>query len=101
MYNSKSHLKVYVPNRRNAYSKRTFVPTTSYPAAWKLEPRMRDIKDMVEIIESSDDSNCNSYDADLMNCKDPNAIANVHRMRMEMNKISRNNVKNGDPSIIR
>ncbi len=49
---------------------------------------MRDIEDLVEIIESSNGSNCNSYDADLMNSKDPDAIANVHRMRMEMNKIA-------------
>ena len=26
MYNSKSHFKVYVPSRRQVYSKRTFVP---------------------------------------------------------------------------
>jgi hypothetical protein len=101
MYNSKSHLKVYVPNRRNVYSKRTFVPTTSYPASWKLEPRMRDIEDLVEIIETSDSNNCGNYDAELMNSKDPDAIANVHRMRMEMNKIARDNVENGDPSIMR
>ncbi len=70
MYNSKSHFKVYVPSRKQVYSKRTFVPTTQYPTGWNLVPRMRDLNEMEEFIGKDDDIRSTSK-IDLMNSNDP------------------------------
>jgi len=100
MYNSKSHLKVYVPHRKNVYSKRTFIPTTSYPASWKLTPRMTSIEEMTEIIDANDE-NMSNEDVILMNSSDPETVANVNKMRMEMNRIMKENNDTNSNSVIR
>jgi len=87
MYNSQSHYKVYVPNRRHIYSKRTFVPTTNYPAEWNLVPRMKDLNDMIEIIDDNNDE-MSTNDVILMNSSNPEGIAQSKVMQNEVNRLT-------------
>ncbi len=87
MYNSKSHFKVYVPSRRQVYSKRTFVPTTQYPTGWNLVPRMRDLNEMEEFIGKDDDIRSTSK-IDLMNSNDPEDIMQSRLLEKEIERLS-------------
>jgi len=99
MYNSKSQFKVYVPSRRQVYSKRTFVPTTQYPSGWNLVPRMKDLSEM-EFVEE-DDARKSTSEVKLTNSDDPEDIVQARLLQNQIEKLSMNKSDEYRTSVMR